>query len=409
MNFITLLILTNYFSEEMVGKYNYMNMLLLVLGAICLFGMNDSFLQFSGRLESEGLFHTIKTVYLKKVSIILILFAIVFILYKFISFFLKTYIIDNDLESVLDKTFIALFFYTISNLNYQVIRGLNKLFFSEVYRGIIRYGSFFILVILLILFENEKYLLDMLIFSLVLVGVSSTIFVFIFLNKLENSNNDTNGIGYKEILLTSFPMTISFFSLLIMQSMDMFVLKYYFDFKIIAYYGVAIKISMMVGIVLQSVNAIIAPKISEMYFSNKDIELDNLINKSIKINFLLTFPLIIVLVFFSKTVLGFFGQNYIEASGALIILLIGQLVNSFSGSVGVYLNMTGRQKVFQYILILSLILNLGFNLILIPIYGMFGAAISTAFGYILWNILGVILIYKMDNRLLFLNLKTFVR
>jgi hypothetical protein len=56
------------------------------------------------------------------------------------------------------------------------------------------------------------------------------------------------------------------------------------------------------------------------------------------------------------------------AKDALLILTIGQAVCSIFGSP-VYLNMTGRQHIFQRILVLA-VLNLGLNRFLIPIYGM---------------------------------------
>jgi O-antigen/teichoic acid export membrane protein len=156
-----------------------------------------------------------------------------------------------------------------------------------------------------------------------------------------------------------------------------------------------------------SINAIISPLISKLFFSKKKTDLISLMNKSIKLNFLLTFPLILFLLIFPKFVLSFFGDNYRASSNVLIIILLGQIINVFSGSVGVYLNMTGRQLIFQRILIVTLIINVIFNLTLIPIYGMLGAAISTSISLIIWNISGVLYVYKKDKILLFINRSVF--
>ena len=113
-----------------------------------------------------------------------------------------------------------------------------------------------------------------------------------------------------------------------------------------------------------------------------------------------------MLVFlFSKMILGFFGPGYIEARWALIILLIGQAVNALCGSVGVYMNMTGKQVVFQRILVTAFTINVVLNLVLIPKYDLLGAAIATTISTVFWNIVTTTYIYRKDKIITFLTLK----
>jgi O-antigen/teichoic acid export membrane protein len=58
--------------------------------------------------------------------------------------------------------------------------------------------------------------------------------------------------------------------------------------------------------------------------------------------------------------LCFFGKDYIAAKDALLILMIGQgICSALSGSG--YLNMTGRQHIFQIILVLAVVVNFVLN------------------------------------------------
>ena len=79
---------------------------------------------------------------------------------------------------------------------------------------------------------------------------------------------------------------------------------------------------------------------------------------------------------------------------ALILLSVGQIVSAFSGSTMIILNMTGREKIGRNILTITVILNIIINYILIPRYGIVGAAIATMSSTILWNLISVIYIYK---------------
>ena len=81
----------------------------------------------------------------------------------------------------------------------------------------------------------------------------------------------------------------------------------------------------------------------------------------------------------------------------MYIILIGQVINAFCGPVGLYLNMTGRQNLFQIVLLICLVINVIMNLILIPKYEMIGAAISTAASFTMWNLIGLYIALKKDK------------
>ena len=182
-----------------------------------------------------------------------------------------------------------------------------------------------------------------------------------------------------------------------MQSFDIIILEHYYGFKTVAHYGIAVKVSLIVGIVLSSINTLIAPKISTLYFKKEFDALKHLITKSALLNFLITTPIIVLIIIFSEFLLELFGEDYVLAKYALIFILLSQAFNAICGSVGTYLNMTGRQKIHQKILLIALVLNIILNLIFIPIYGMVGAAVSTGISLVFWNITGVIIIMKKDK------------
>ena len=92
--------------------------------------------------------------------------------------------------------------------------------------------------------------------------------------------------------------------------------------------------------------------------------------------------------------MSFLGDEFISAKYVLMILLLAKLIDSISGSVGVILQMTGCQKIFQNIVFVALIVNIILNMFLIPKFGIEGAAISSACSIILWNISAVIYVYR---------------
>ena len=200
-------------------------------------------------------------------------------------------------------------------------------------------------------------------------------------------------------------MAISAITYLLMQSVDIILLTKYSSFERVAYYSVAIKLTTILSLVLASVNTVYAPTFAEWY-SLKDFKsLKSGIRKSTQLIFILTFPAILIVFLFSEFILSLFGPEYTTARDALIVLLIGQAVNALCGSVGVYMNMTGKQVVFQRILITAFAINITLNLLLIPKYDILGAAIATSISTIFWNLFTTIYIYRKDRISTFLTLK----
>ncbi|GLB52897.1 multidrug transporter [Neptunitalea chrysea] len=412
LSFFSLVLVTKFFNKELVGQFNYLNSMLILLSSIAVLGTQDAFLKFAGKLEAEGNFYKVRDIYFKKVGIILVTSSI--LLGAYLLFYVFDFqILDKNLEKVLLKAFLGVFFLSLSILNFRAIRGLKQLMASEIFGNLVRYGLVIVMVYAIHVFGVYNYLLDGVILALILLATTTSLYVFRLLQNLKkdtpihlrHKTDSNNSYGFKDIIKTSYPMTISFLTMLIMQSADVIILEHYHSFNIVAYYGVIVKVSSVTSIVLLAVNSIVAPDIAKYFYSGERDKLLSIINKSIKMNVYLTIPVLIMLFLIPKTILGFFGTAYTEAYISLLICTFGQFINVFSGSVGVYLNMTGRQFIFQRILLVALVLNLILNIYFIPDYGMNGAAVSTAISMIFWNLLAVYYVYRKDKILFFYNFK----
>lgn len=102
--------------------------------------------------------------------------------------------------------------------------------------------------------------------------------------------------------------------------------------------------------------------------------------------------MLLIFLIFPKSILGIFGEEFRTGAIALMILTIGQFVNAASGSVGYILQMTGKQRLFQYIILFASIVNAYLNFILIPQIGIVGAAIASCIAVSIINIIPLFLI-----------------
>ena len=399
------LFITNFYSAENVGRYDFVRSTLMVLGGISLMGTNQSIIYYSGLLNARKSIESIRSIYSEMLKIIFTLSLI--ILGFFMIFFNESIINDifknRESYSLILKTILTLVFFAVTMLNIDTIRALKKTILSEMYRSIFRYLPVFIFAIILLKTNNEELLVEVYLLGFLLLSLFSSIRVYMLFKKIDKPNDKSESFTITEIFKTSSPMALSAIAYFIMQSIDIIILSIYEGFDQIAYYSVSVKLAMLTTLALMSVNIVIAPRIAEIYENQKMQKLQMLIKHSTRIIFLISICLLSVLFFFSEEILGLFGQGYVIANNALLFLLAAQFFNALSGPGAIYLNMTGRQKTLNKILVSALIINISLNFYLIPTLGINGAAIATLASLIIWNTITTVLIYSRDKIKIFLN------
>lgn len=198
-------------------------------------------------------------------------------------------------------------------------------------------------------------------------------------------------------LREALPMMLSSTILVLLGWLDTFVLGIYESVDNIGIYNVALKLATLTSFTLQAINSILAPKLASSHNDGNQEQFHKLIQFTTRLNFFSTLVIVSVILIFREWILSIFGAEFIAGANILVILCIGQLINSMSGSVGVIMQMTGYQKVYQNIVLIALILNIILNFTLIPIYGVMGAAIATVVSISSWNIIGAAYLKRKHN------------
>ncbi|MEB3214736.1 MAG: flippase [Nostocales cyanobacterium 94392] len=155
-------------------------------------------------------------------------------------------------------------------------------------------------------------------------------------------------------------------------------------------YAVINRLSSLIIFVLAATNSILAPNIATLYAEGKIEKLQKMITKSSRVVFLASLIITSILIIFAYWLLLIFGSDFTQGKNALIILCIGQLVNAAVGPVALLLNMTGNENYTTISIGTSAVLNVILNILLIPRWGIEGAAIATTSSMIVWNIISFV-------------------
>ncbi|WP_415182080.1 oligosaccharide flippase family protein [Phaeovulum sp.] len=143
-------------------------------------------------------------------------------------------------------------------------------------------------------------------------------------------------------------------------------------------FGAATRVALLVSFLLVSVNTILAPKLSELFVRDEVATLRRLANRMTLGLCILTSPLFALLIFQGSAVMRLFGPEFAQGGAVLAILAVGQAVTVASGAAGQILMMTGNERIMGDLSLGACAVLLGLSWLLIPAYGMVGAAIANA-------------------------------
>lgn len=398
------LFLTHNYDPKIIGQFDFIRIVLLVLSSICVLGTDQSILYFTGILKSKNEIQKLKVIYKKIVLLIFVLCLLVLLIFFGIGQnSINLFFNDKSTYVLMTKAIIALFFYSITLFNTETIRALDKIYIAELFRNTFKYVSVIFGAIVLFYYHQETYLVDTFLIGFVALSIITTIIIFRLFKKQKDDSilpSDTNPFSYSFIAHKSYPMAISNLAVFLMMTFDIVFLKKFKGDETVAYYAIAMKLVSILFMINNSVYISVSLKIAQLYTDNNKKELLKTLKQSARMIVFLTVPVVLFVCLFSENILYFFGENYTQSKQALLILMVGQLFASFFGVSAIYLNMTGRQSIFQIVLIFAVLVNLILNIILIPEYSMTGAAIAFVSSLLFWNIVTAIIVYKKDKLLI---------
>ena len=161
---------------------------------------------------------------------------------------------------------------------------------------------------------------------------------------------------------------------------DLFVLARYASSAETGIYAAAARAAQVILLFIISVSLMFAPFVADLHARGEREKLDRLFKQLTRWTMALTMPIFVVLAITPGSALRLFGSAFGVGRTALLILLLGQLVNVATGTVGFVLIMVGRTGWDLVVYAASVAFDLGVAVVLIGglRLGMEGAAIAGA-------------------------------
>lgn len=192
--------------------------------------------------------------------------------------------------------------------------------------------------------------------------------------------------NFREMLSFSAPLVFSELSGTLLTRADTLMLGFFRTNAEVGYYAAAYPLAGGLSLFLGAFGFMYLPIISRLESEDRLDEANDTYKLTTKWGYLLTFPAFLLLFTFPDDVLGIvFQPEYEVAALTLSILCVGKLSSVATGQCTETLSALGRTKVIFLINGAALALNLGMNIVLIPQYGLVGAAVAYAISSITLN------------------------
>jgi O-antigen/teichoic acid export membrane protein len=282
---------------------------------------------------------------------------------------------------------IFVIFKSLMLLNIQAVRGLKLIKIFALMQVLPQTFNLVLLIFLGLLWSSRDIPVYTVLGSFALTGMLGWfIMEFAFRHKMR-PQDPVHNVPVSKIFFISLPMLMTAAMNFVIAQTGVIMLGIFRSESEVAYYAIVVKLASLTAIILSTVNSMVGPKFSELYHLKKMNELFYVAKKSAKLIFWATVPILLGLIIFGKPIIRIaFGQEFIVAYPALVMLIIGQFVHSVSGATGLFMNMTGNQNVYKNIIFISAVLNISLNLLLTPKYGIYGAATAAMFSLSGWNL-----------------------
>jgi O-antigen/teichoic acid export membrane protein len=156
-------------------------------------------------------------------------------------------------------------------------------------------------------------------------------------------------------------------------------------------YQTALPTSQFIIIPSVALGALFLPVISELLAKKKTCDINETYKVVSKWSFYVVFPMFLVLFMYSGAVINMlFGYEYIQAETALSILSIASLIFMLNGFSVNMLNLLEKNNFLFLNSLVTLVAAVSLNYLLIPAYGINGAAIAMVISYSIMTTLSIL-------------------
>lgn len=328
---------------------------------------------------------------------LLLLTSFIFMLiWLAISPVVKRNLFDGDIHlGLLWVAALGIFFFNLLMTNSAFMKAAHHISESLLIQNALPAVCMMLVILLLWPFfpVNQNYLWIYTL-SVVLAGLVSFYWLRAWLPSLKSRGDP---ITRQSVFQSSLPLApVSYFAFMMLWA-DTLMTGWLLNNEDVALFTVAARLSFVSGFFLGALDATIYPRLLRMHKQNPE-KLRKFFWQATLLVAVVLSVVTVIIAAVGKPILAVFNEGYVQAATTLVILLLGQLVRGLGITFSFMFIIREQVRYLNGLLFVALLANLLANWLLIPQYGIEGAAMATLAANLLLT--GGVIVFFFKNCLL---------
>lgn len=301
----------------------------------------------------------------------------IFVLIMLFSDFIAVSFFHNIVAKPIIQIFAVEIFIAITVLRF-ILQGFQKMK-SYAFVEFIRIVIVFLSVIAFVSNGAAGVALSYLIGSIA-VQIIFCLYIFRIIKKFPSEKFRL--VPSKDVINFGFFVFIGGLATYIVSYTDTLVLTFFRSLEEVGFYQVTLPTSQLLLVFAGTITVVLYPVMSEIWAKKQKNTLAEGTTLIIKFSLILMIPFVAMMVAFPGFIIGIvFGISYLPATLALQLLSIGTLFYTLVLILLTLMNAIGRPDIGTKTVIFIASINLVANIMLVPVIGIEGAAISSLLSY----------------------------
>ena len=176
----------------------------------------------------------------------------------------------------------------------------------------------------------------------------------------------------------ALPLLLTDSFMLVMANTDIVILEYFMQPEDIAVYYAAVKTTLLVQFIYFAVVLASSNQFAEHWHDDDRAKLTRAVNHSVRMTFMPSLVASIGIIGVGYWFLAAYGADFTRGYPVIVILSLGAILRAATGPTEWMMTMMGQQKIVLWSTGGASVANIVLNILLIPVWGLEGAAVATA-------------------------------
>jgi O-antigen/teichoic acid export membrane protein len=401
VRFITAFILARLLGAKSYGMYSLALSATNIGVGVALLGLDAALIRYVavmvGRKDDEAVWGTMQV----GVIVAMLLSAVTGTILFGFAYTIADKAFDKvSLAPLLQVAAVLIPILTLSELIASITKGFKRMDYPVIAQFVFQPIFRLLMIVILAVTKFDPFLA---IITFGLADFGASLLMIYYLNRvyplkrpLSPAKRDLKGL-----LVFSLPVWISGLMVKFQNNIQAVVLGTMGSITGVGLFAVASQITAVSGHFTSSINVSSKPIVAQLHDQNDMQQLGQIYQTANKWAVMVQLPIFLLMVIYPGALLSIFGNSYVEGAAALIVLAVADLMNVGTGMGGVILDMTGYTRLKLLNSILRLVIYIGLDLLLIPHWGLMGAAMAVLVGEGTVNFLRLIQVYILFKLLPF--------